>query len=270
MDMSNPDLGDRLYNEVSTAQGFLFKLGEMTQLSYNAFELMISFTKESSEDKINIEYPLGLRPDGEEIVGERTYSKDDFIAHYAGLADFDLALNSVYQLVTIVETMIGDLVREILLQYPKKIASKRTIPFSAIFECSTLKAVHLMTISALMNELSYKSPREFAEAVCEIFGFNLLEIPAYHWFIEIKATRDVYIHDLGMANAVYQSKAGSHVRVRQGTTLPMNPQYFLQSYEYCLRLTEALMEKFHNIWPSGEYVKFLEKRQTSAGQGPVA
>lgn len=254
MTTNHVEFGDTLYRAVAGAQAQLFKLGELVQLSHNAFELAAHDLGQMKKKEVKLTYPLGVRPDGQAIVGENQYAKNDLIQHYVHLSTFELARYGVYQMVAITETVLCDCLRLVLLQYPKKIGAKRSISLSTIFECTSLDGVHLAAISALINELSYKSPRELAEVASEIFGFNILEIPAYHHFIEIKATRDVYIHDRGLANPVYCNKAGSHARVSQGQGLPMNPKYFLESHEYCMRLNEALMAKFHKIWPSQEYV----------------
>lgn len=260
--MSKNDLGDQLYITLSNAQGGMFNQGRMLQLSYNAFEFIASSYNKSKDENIKLKYPLGLHHSGEAIIGEVTYKKKELIKQYSHLAEYQLPLNGIYQLVSITETMFGDLIREILLQYPKKIGSKRTLPVSTIFECSSLEAVHLSAISVFINEMSYKSTREFAESASGIFGFKLLEIPAFHRFIEIKATRDVFIHNKGIVNAIYKKKAGSFARVESGKALPITIKYFLESYEFCLKLAEVLMDEFHNTWYSQAFVKSKQKKTT--------
>lgn len=44
-------------------------------------------------------------------------------------------------------------------------------------------------------------------------------------------------------------------RVKSGEYLPINIQYFLQSYECCLQITEILDGALNRIWPSMEYQK---------------
>ncbi|MFH1093363.1 MAG: hypothetical protein V1739_04305 [Candidatus Omnitrophota bacterium] len=263
-------LGDRLYNILNTSKYAIFKLGEFLQLSYNAFEFTASNIKNSKEITFKMKYPCGVRPDGQTILSELTYKKDDYIKHYQHLAQFQLPLNGIYQLVTTTEIMLADLIREILLEHPKKIGKKRTILFSSIFECSSLEDIHLTATSSFINELSYKSPGDFAETASEIFSFNILEIPAYHKYIEVKATRDIFIHDRGIANLTYKNKASTHSRVAPGETLPMNIAYFLYSYEACLKLNEILIEKFHDIWQSSEYTKYKKLLTTqSTGSEPA-
>ena len=107
--------------------------------------------------------------------------------------------------------------------------------------------------------MNYKSPREFAEEFEKYTGIKLLEQPAFHKYIELKATRDVYIHNSGTANNIYLTKAGTLSRVRVGESLPITIQYFLESYECCLQLTEVIDLLLNKIWPSAAYQKTQEK-----------
>ena len=89
-------------------------------------------------------------------------------------------------------------------------------------------------MNSILNDLSYKSPTEFGKEAADIVSVNLLECSAYHQYIEMKATRDVFVHNDGVANEIYVRKAGSHARVRSGVALPINQVYFLECYESCL------------------------------------
>ena len=76
-------------------------------------------------------------------------------------------------------------------------------------------------------------------------SINLLECLAYHKYIEIKTTRDILVHNKGVANDIYVSKAGTHARVEPGKWLPVNTIYFLESYESCLQFTEWIELQCH-------------------------
>ncbi len=50
-----------------------------------------------------------------------------------------------------------------------------------------------------------------------------------------------------MANEIYMRKADSHARVKAGMLLPVDTQYFLESYESCLQFTEWLEKELHEL-----------------------
>jgi hypothetical protein len=122
-----------------------------------------------------------------------------------------------------------------------------------VLKATTLQEIHLQATDALLNELSYKSPSEFADALQGLLSINLLECPAFHKYVEIKATRDIFIHNRGIANDIYMRKAGSHARVKTGVVLPIDLQYFLESYEICLQVTEWLEKELHAHWHSSQF-----------------
>ena len=259
--MNTQILGDQVYQIISATRGALFKLGELTQLSYEAFENTAQVINKRTEEKITLKYPIGQKPDGEPMAGESQYDKATLIKHYVHLANVELPLTGIYSIVTHTENMFSDIIHVVVRKYPQKLSGKRTMPMSTILNCDTLEGLHIAAINSLIHELSYKSPREFAEDMQKIISCNLLELPAYHRYIEVKATRDIYMHNRGIANDIYIKKAGSHARVKAGFFLPMNTQYFLSAYETGIQLTELLQDELHNHWPSPEYETFKNRLQ---------
>lgn len=207
----------------------------------------------TEQDEIEVIFPVGYKPDKTAIQSTRTYRKEQLLSKYQFLAFHQLSVKALVQLVTIVETMFGDVVRAVVLRYPHKLGGKRSILVQAVLESTTLEEVHLRATDSLLNELSYRSPAEFAESMQQILSVNLRECPAFQRYMEIKATRDIFIHNRGIANDLYVRKAGSHTRVKSGMALPADIQYFLESYEHCLQIAEWLEVELHGHWNSSEY-----------------
>lgn len=202
------------------------------------------------------------------MEGTRKCKKEELVARYQFLAFHQLAVNSLVQMVTIVEAMLGDVIRAVIMRYPQKLGTKRTVSLQAVLEASSIEEIHLRAVDILLHELSYKSPVEFAESAKGILPVNLLEeCPAFHKYVEIKASRDIYIHNRGKANDIYLRKAGTHARVQAGMELPANIQYFLESYEACLQMVEWLEKELHAHWHSSE---FEERQKESKGALPLA
>jgi hypothetical protein len=256
--MTTENLGNELNRIVNDAKSLLFNQGEFAQLSYGAFDVAASNVQSHEKDEIEITFPVGWMPNKQPITSTRKYKKDELFKRYQFLALYQLSVNGLVQLVTIVEAMLGDLIRAIVLKYPQKLGSKRTMALEAILEASSIEEIHLRATDALLNELSYKSPGEFAEAAQQLLSINLLECPAFHKYMEIKASRDIFIHNRGVVNEIYERKAGSHMRVRSGMSLPADTVYFLESYEVCLQLNEWLEAKLHEHWHSS---LFEDKQQ---------
>jgi hypothetical protein len=249
--LSQGSLARRALNGIVTeAVNALFRQAELAELTYGALDIAATTVQNSEEAEIKISYPLGWRPDRQPIRGEWSYPKEQLINKYKYLAFHQLAVNGLFQLVAITEAMLGDIVRALVRKYPQKLGGKRSIAIQTVLECSTIDDIHIRATDSLLNELSYKSPAEFAEALLALISINLFECPAFHKYMEIKASRDIFIHNRGVANETYIRKAGTHQRVNAGTSLPADIQYFLESYEACLQLCEWLERELHQRWHS--------------------
>ena len=250
-----PTLGNQLHAQTWAAQCKLFRLGELAQFSFNSLDASATTASESETAEFEIQYPIGMNADGQPLLGTKKYSKEDYIRNYQDLAFNILPLQGIYQMVTSIELMLGDVTRCILSKFPEKISKKKNVSVSLVLGASSLEDIHSRVIGSYLNELNYKSPKDYADAVSEIYGFNILEIPCFHSYIEIKATRDIFIHNGGTANEIYRAKSGTHARVHADEHLPVTNQYFMHSLEHCLKFAEILEAKFHAIWESSDYIK---------------
>jgi len=149
--------------------------------------------------------------------------------------------------------MLNDILRAILIEFPKKIPNKRKLEIEHILTCDSLDQIKLIIVNTILNEFAYKSPREYTDEFYNYTSVKLLENPVFHNYIELKATRDIHIHNKGVANGIYLTKAGVLARVNSGHYLPVTLQYFLEMYEQCLQLTEVLESALYEIWPSLAY-----------------
>lgn len=253
-------IGDRLYSLVFTTKGELFQQSRMAQLTYQAFDKYVQEIDNLKEDEIKVSYPVGYRPSKEAMFGEIVYTKDELKHEYNVLAFNHLPVNGIYKLVTLIEAMLLDILRIIITKYPQKLGNKRQIDISIILSSNSLEEAKLYVVNKFINELAYQSPEDFVKDFEQITSINLFETPVTHRYKEIKTTRDIYIHNMGIVNEIYIKKAGSHARAKIGENLPIDIQYFLESYEYCLQLCEFLETKLHEIWPSAKYE---EKNQPS-------
>lgn len=251
--MNSTNLGNQLYEIVASARGTMFDQGELAQLTYGAFDIAARSMQSTNKEEIEVTFPIGYKPDKTTMESTRTYRKDQLLSKYQYLAFHQLSVNALVQLVTIVETMLGDIVRAVVVRYPQKLGGKRTLPIQAVLESTSIEEIHLRATDAFLNELAYKSPAEFSESMQQLLSINLLECPAFHRYMEIKATRDIFIHNRGVANDIYVRKSGSHVRVKSGMNLPADIQYFLESYEHCLQIADWLEEELHSHWHSSNY-----------------
>lgn len=251
--MTSLNLGNQLNRIVLAAKHAMFDQGELAQLTYGAFDIAARSMQAMDHEEIEVTFPVGYSPDKTAIPSTRKYRKEQLLSKYQFLAFHQLSLNAVVQLVTRVETLLSDVVRAVVIRYPQKLGGKRNVPLQMVLESTSLEEVHIRATDMFLNDLAYKSPAEFSESMQQLLSVNLFECPAFHRYMELKATRDIFVHNSGIANDVYIRKAGTHARVKSGMALPADIQYFLESYECCLQLAEWLEVELHQHWHSSEH-----------------
>ncbi|MBF5039514.1 hypothetical protein INP77_08430 [Methylophilus sp. 13] len=248
--MTKSNLGNQLYFLVTTARDALFDQGELAQLTYGAFDVVANNVTNLETTEIEISFPVGYRADHTAILSQKKYTKEELLQRYQFLAHQQMPINGIAQLVSISETLLGDIVRNVIMRYPQKLGNKRSVQLSTVLEAQSLEEIHLKAMDTLLNELSYKSPNEFSDSFKELTSITLLECPAFHKYIEMKATRDIHVHNRGVSNKTYLKKAGSHARAKDGQSLPVDIPYFLESYEACIQITEWLEQELDERWHS--------------------
>jgi hypothetical protein len=141
--MSGSNIGNSLNQIVSDSRSTLFEQGELAQLTYGAFDIAARAMQDSEQEQIEVTFPVGWRPDKIPMNSTRTYRKDELLGRYQLLAFNHLAINGIIQLVAIVEAMLGDVVRTIILKYPQKLSAKRTMNLKSVLEAASIEEVHL-------------------------------------------------------------------------------------------------------------------------------
>jgi hypothetical protein len=250
--MTTTNLGNDLYSNVTMARNLVLASGESARLTYGSLSNAADSVMQSDLAEHVIEFPIGWNADHTPMMGTRNYQKDALANRYQQLAGVTLPLNGIVHLVVIMEAMLSEIVRAIVRRYPHKLGSKRTIALESVLDSTSMDEVYIRATDAVLHDLSYLSPKEFAEEFRKLTDISLLESAPFLKYLEIKATRDVCIHNQFIANVIYERKAGSHRRVKAGMKLPIDIQYFMESYETCLQLTEWLEEELHERWHSSE------------------
>jgi hypothetical protein len=82
-------------------------------------------------------------------------------------------------------------------------------------------------------DAAYATPEDFFKYCEQIFGFGLKETLRSQ-YIELKAARDVYVHNDGVANQIYLRKSGTSARAKDGEPLPIDSEYLSDSI-VCLK-----------------------------------
>ena len=139
------------------------------------------------------------------------------------------------QFVAICENSVFDLLRLWLCAYPQSLAAKK-ISFATVLEASDIEAITLQVVNHELNELAYMRPREWFKYLNERVHLGCPELAQIERFEEIKASRDVIVHNRGVVNQTYLRKSGVAARCRLGESISIPEDYHRESWQFLRQL----------------------------------
>jgi hypothetical protein len=108
-----------------------------------------------------------------------------------------------------------------LCAFPKRLA-KRLVDFKTILEASDKAQITLWVVERALNELKYKKVQEWFAYLEGLANLGTPGADAIGRIAEIKASRDLLVHNRGIVSSTYVAKAGIHARHRIGERLEIS------------------------------------------------
>jgi len=193
-------------------------------------------------------------------VGRRKFAKrtdaelKDIYAHYTSNGLFEAFLvNSVSQF----ESFLGDVIIEFLKHYPMRV-TETTQGMPACPNISPRDLVAATDKDALLQ-------RVFSDHVANVFRqrpslymaylSKLLSIkndPSFGDYYEICATRDLVVHNNGVANALYIEKASTKARGARGEKLTVDKEYYYDALAKLKKVSGAIKRDVEKKYGKGE------------------
>lgn len=152
-------------------------------------------------------------------IADRAVSKEIF---------FSVFVYAVAQ----VEAFVGDLLLELLRFDNRRLKTRikgidhtSKIDLSDLVDSSSREELIEDVIRKELTSIFYAAPSLQMEYFEAVTGVKLPNDSVASW-IEAKATRDIIVHNSGVANSTYLRKADTKARAKDGEELPMNEAYF--------------------------------------------
>jgi len=154
----------------------------------------------------------------------------------AGVFDY-FTKSGIYQtfLVSAVshfEAFLGDVLKLILKEYPRKLTASvkgmpatKDVPIGMLLDTDSVEEAVDWAIERAVESLFYASPATYLAYLKEIAGIDTTDT-AFQDYLEIKATRDLIIHNSGIINDIYLTKAGDRARGQPGAIAHVDSAYF--------------------------------------------
>jgi hypothetical protein len=134
------------------------------------------------------------------------------------------------QFISIFENWLYDLLRLWLTAYPGSLGRKM-VDFKSILELPDKDAITQLVVRKELNELLYDRPAKWFSYLEGKISLGCPTSNEVERIAEAKASRDVLVHNNGIANKTYESKAGSLVRFHDRDEIDIPEQYHRETWE---------------------------------------
>ena len=164
--------------------------------------------------------------------------------------------------VAVTEDYLQGVLRTIFKWFPEKLnlsvdgkQAERNVGLALIIKSATVDEILDTVIQKQLLAVFYGPPERYFDYVEAVLSIKI-EQELRASFAEIKATRDIIVHNSGIANELYVSKAGTAARGSVGERLKTDTRYFKDAIHTMKRLTHSVylktMQKFGNHVPKRE------------------
>jgi hypothetical protein len=163
---------------------------------------------------------------------------------------------SLVTAVAVAEDYLQSVLKQVLRWFPEKLKlnvegrnTDKTIELDLVLRSSTVEDILDSAISKQLLSIFYGSPDRYFQYIESILSVKI-EKELKDSFAEIKATRDIIVHNSGIANEVYAEKAGTKARSQPGKLLKNDKAYFGTAIKVmkklCITIFSQALKKFGN------------------------
>jgi hypothetical protein len=150
-----------------------------------------------------------------------------------------LAEATFQQFISIFENYFFDLVRLWLTAYPKSLSGKK-VDFKDVLDAPDKDAITARVVSKEVNEILYDRPTGWFDYLEDKAKLGCPTQDEIARIAEAKASRDVLVHNRGVASKTYESKAGKLGRYKDGQRIDIPEHYHRQTWELLCKVVSDL------------------------------
>ena len=151
----------------------------------------------------------------------------------------NLASATFQSFVSIFEDFSFDILRLWLAAYPGSL-SKKQLEFGTVLNAPNIATVVLAVVDRELNEVKYERVADWFAYLERLAKLGVPASEHIERLAEIKAARDILVHNKGIVNATYLHKAGKLARFAIGQRLDIDLPYHLASWESIKKLVSDL------------------------------
>jgi hypothetical protein len=141
-----------------------------------------------------------------------------------------LASFTFQHFVSLFEEFFFDLLHLGLVADPGSLAKKQ-LEFGIVLKAPDRAAITHAVVDKELNELKYERVTDWFEYLEKLVKLGCPTTDEMEKIAEIKASRDILVHNKGMVNASYLLKAGKRARYKEGERLKIPEPYHRESWQ---------------------------------------
>lgn len=157
---------------------------------------------------------------------------------------------NIVSMVSRAEAFLQDAVSIVACAYPKKLAllaDKGGIPLDLFLESERREDVIRRYVALRCEGLMFGKPSEYLEKAAKVLSIDI-DPDIAKAFIEIKASRDIIIHNSGQINKLYVEKAGDQRRGEAGEELVIDRSYFRHVVVTIKKLSGLVQKRTEDVY----------------------
>jgi hypothetical protein len=204
-------LAERANRDLDAINNFV----EHTTLVWRSFRLWVQEGK--TLEATNLE--TGMRVNQSDLVNLSEHYKTEYL----------LALTFQHYVATF-EAFLFDFLRALLANEPRHLSHRKQIDIGTALSALDRQSLILIIADRELNELKYKRIGEWFEYLHGIVKTRCPTADEIEALAEIKASRDILVHNSAIANTIYIDKAGSRARYHAGEKVEIPLPYHSDSW----------------------------------------
>ncbi len=162
-------------------------------------------------------------------------TQDDLAGKAQGYVTEQLAEATFQHFISVFENFFFDLLRLWLLAYPQSLMGKK-VDFKAVLDAPDKDTITLLVVNKELNDIQYDRPTGWFAYLEDKAKLGCPTPDEIDRLAEAKASRDVLVHNRGVASKTYESKAGKHARYKDGQRIGIAEQYHRDTWELLRKL----------------------------------
>ena len=210
----------------------------LNQLSSKA---ILSARKQLQSDKsseLDFEVP-SIKGDFVTTAREKT----KIIQLLGDAVDEELPKQSLISAVAITENYMSEMLRLVLRAFPEKLKSQdKKVDLDLVLDSADIESLVSKIIECQIHSVFFAGPEKYFKYVETILSIKIPK-PSKEQYAEVKATRDLLVHNEGIINETYVRKAGKLARGKVGDTIPVDEMYFDPAIRTMKKLSNIIFNR---------------------------